>query len=88
MGPKFGDQAMTRRELSFTVTIPIPAADLCGLRTAAVGAAQAVAARVRLWRQRARERAQLRTMGAHLRRDMNVRYEDCRLEAQKPFWLP
>jgi uncharacterized protein YjiS (DUF1127 family) len=79
---------MPRRELSFTVTIPIPATELRGLRKAAAGAVQAVAARVRLWRRRARERAQLRTMGAHLRRDMNVRYEDCRLEAQKPFWLP
>lgn len=79
---------MTRRELSFTVTIPIPAAELRGVRRSAAGAIQAVAARVRLWRRRARERARLRMMGAHLRRDMNVRYEDCRLEAQKPFWLP
>lgn len=77
---------MSRRELTFTVSIPMPSAgDLKALVRGLPG---------RLWRtllayqERASARAALRTMDERMRRDMGISYEDALREAYKPFWRP
>lgn len=77
---------MTRRALSFTVTIPLPQLGHPG--TVARRAVAGVWRTLLIWQERANGRAQLRAMGPHMRRDIGVSYEDSRLEARKPFWLP
>ncbi|WP_037255886.1 DUF1127 domain-containing protein [Rhodovibrio salinarum] len=77
---------MSRKALTFTVTIPMPAiGDLVPLVRALP---------TRIWRallvyqERASSRAALRTMDDRLRRDMGICYEDALREAYKPFWRP
>lgn len=77
---------MSRRELTFTLSIPVPAAgDLKSLVRSLPG---------RLWhalllyQERASGRAALRTMDPRMRQDMGLRYEDALREAYKPFWRP
>ena len=41
---------------------------------------------VRLWRQRARGRRQLRTFDDHLLRDIGITRLQAEAEAEKPFW--
>jgi uncharacterized protein YjiS (DUF1127 family) len=38
------------------------------------------------WRRRVRMRRELAALGAHERRDINMRWEDALAEASKPFW--
>jgi uncharacterized protein YjiS (DUF1127 family) len=77
---------MSRRELTFTVSIPV------------LNAGELKAGLLRLparfwhtllvYQERASARAALRCMEPHMRRDMGIRYEDALREAYKPFWRP
>jgi uncharacterized protein YjiS (DUF1127 family) len=75
---------MTRRAITFTVTIPLPAAPplLAGGRRGL--------ARLRhcldVWEQRSAERRELSRMNAHQLHDIGVRADEARREVQKPFW--
>ena len=42
--------------------------------------------RLALWRRRARERRELRTLDERLRRDIGIHAADAAREANKPFW--
>ncbi|QID19206.1 DUF1127 domain-containing protein [Nitrogeniibacter mangrovi] len=43
---------------------------------------------LRLWRQRARSRAELRELDERLLRDIGISREMARFVGQKPFWRP
>jgi len=45
-----------------------------------------IAAAIRLWRERARSRPQLRELNDHLLRDIGLRRDDVGYEFPKPFW--
>jgi uncharacterized protein YjiS (DUF1127 family) len=76
---------MSRKAMTFTVTIPLPAVmdPLTGMRRAVV----TLWATLLVWQRRAEERQQLRNMPEHMRRDIGLTAEQCRDEAGKPFWM-
>ncbi|MBK1669317.1 hypothetical protein CKO28_14865 [Rhodovibrio sodomensis] len=77
---------MSRRELTFTVSIPVlNAGDLKAGLLRLPGRLWHV---LLIYQERASARAALRTMEPRMRRDMGIRYEDCLREAYKPFWRP
>ena len=45
-----------------------------------------IAAAIRLWRERARSRPQLRELNDHLLRDIGLRRDDVGYDFRKPFW--
>ena len=47
-----------------------------------------MAARIRLWRQRARSRRDLLWLSEHQLRDIGIDRRAARTEAYKPFWRP
>lgn len=57
-----------------------------GLAAKLAGRAQAMAARLRLYRRRHRERAQLLALTERERRDIGITRLDAVREAEKPFW--
>jgi uncharacterized protein YjiS (DUF1127 family) len=87
---------MTRRAITFTVTIPMPdAAPLLtrltrvALLTRVTWAWRGLAGVRRLfgvWARRAVERRELSRMNAHQLHDIGVRADEGRREAEKPFW--
>lgn len=77
---------MLRRELSFTVRLPVPTAG--ELKVLVRGLTRRLWHAVLVYQERASSRAILRTMDARMRRDMGIRYEDALREAYKPFWRP
>ncbi|MGD8430272.1 MAG: DUF1127 domain-containing protein [Ectothiorhodospiraceae bacterium] len=50
------------------------------------GRVRATLAAIRVWRRRARSRAELSRFDARGRADIGVRYEDAARECRKPFW--
>jgi uncharacterized protein YjiS (DUF1127 family) len=77
---------MSRKALTLTVTIPLPArGDLAAALRRVPGAAWRGLLR---WQARATERTALLAMDERMRRDMGIDYETWLREAYKPFWRP
>jgi uncharacterized protein YjiS (DUF1127 family) len=77
---------MSRRELTFTISIPVlTAGDLTALVRRIPGR---LWAGVLAYQERASSRAVLRTMDERMLKDMGISYEDALREAYKPFWRP
>ncbi len=77
---------MSRRELTFTVSIPVPSTG--GLKALVRGLPGRVWRALLVYQERASSRAVMRTMDERMRKDMGIRYEDALREAYKPFWRP
>jgi len=77
---------MSRRELTFTVSIPVPSAE--GVTAWVRRIPGRVWHGLHVYQERASSRAMLRTMDDRMRRDMGISYEDALREAYKPFWRP
>jgi uncharacterized protein YjiS (DUF1127 family) len=52
------------------------------------GLARQLAARVRLWRRRARSRRALAGLSDHQLKDIGICRFDAKIESDKPFWRP
>jgi len=76
---------MSRKAMTFTVTIPLPTVmdPVTGTRTLLARVWRTVL----VWQRRVEERQQLRDMNEQMRRDIGLTAEQVRDEARKPFWL-
>ncbi|MQX35519.1 DUF1127 domain-containing protein [Roseospira navarrensis] len=76
---------MSRKALTFTVTLPLPG------RFNPVAAVRRVTADlwtlVTTWQRRAEDRRRLQSLPAHLRRDLGLTAEQIDDEVRKPFWM-
>ena len=77
---------MSRREVTFTLSIPVP--ETGELKALVRGLPGRVWRALLVYQERASSRAVMRTMDARMRKDMGVSYEDALREAYKPFWRP
>ena len=75
---------MSRRALTFTITIPIP--DVGLVPTAFVRPLVKTWNVLLVWQKREDDRRHLAEMDARMRRDVGLRWEDVQREIRKPFW--
>jgi len=76
---------MSRRAITFTVTLPLPV--LADAVTAVRRVVGYTGQTLLLWQRRAEQRRQLEEMPERLRRDIGLTAEQVRDQARKPFWM-